>query len=218
MSRKIRHKRPLVIAARIVLCLMALTALLADFIANDQPIIGRHQQGHLISLITDSQDVDPGELAWAIYPPIRYHSSTLDFENTNYTPPLTRNGNRGMHWLGTDLIGRDVAAGMVYGCRYSLFTAVLAVLITLLIGLPLGLLAGYVGNRGVGVDGQSLFDRDGSFTYSLLPGFVFLVYHLDTTFHLSADIWCSSKCFKHPEKRGKPFMAYSIRSGNHAYA
>ena len=49
------------------------------------------------------------------------------------------------HLLGTDQLGRDVLARILYGARLSLFIASAGVLLGLSIGLPLGLLAGSLG-------------------------------------------------------------------------
>ncbi|MBY3555154.1 ABC transporter permease [Modestobacter lapidis] len=49
------------------------------------------------------------------------------------------------HWLGTDQLGRDIATRLMYGARISLMIGVLAVLIGLVIGVPLGMIAGYYG-------------------------------------------------------------------------
>jgi peptide/nickel transport system permease protein len=49
------------------------------------------------------------------------------------------------HWLGTDEVGRDLWARMVYGGRMSLLAGVLPVFLALLIGGFLGILAGYTG-------------------------------------------------------------------------
>jgi peptide/nickel transport system permease protein len=49
------------------------------------------------------------------------------------------------HWLGVDLLGRDVYSRILYGARYSLLIGVVSVFIGLSIGMVIGGVAGYVG-------------------------------------------------------------------------
>ncbi len=56
-------------------------------------------------------------------------------------PPSAR------YWLGTDDLGRDILSRIVYGARASLMVGAIAVGIAASVGIPLGLLAGYVGGR-----------------------------------------------------------------------
>jgi peptide/nickel transport system permease protein len=49
------------------------------------------------------------------------------------------------YWLGTDHLGRDVFSRVIYGAHVSLSSGLLIVAFSLLIGLPVGLLAGYFG-------------------------------------------------------------------------
>ena len=50
-----------------------------------------------------------------------------------------------LHWFGTDDLGRDVLARVIYGARASLLAGAISVSIALSIGVPLGLLSGYRG-------------------------------------------------------------------------
>ena len=49
------------------------------------------------------------------------------------------------HWFGTDEIGRDVLARVVWGTRASLAAGIVSVSISLAIGVPIGLAAGFIG-------------------------------------------------------------------------
>lgn len=53
----------------------------------------------------------------------------------------------GGHLLGTDSIGRDVLARLIYGGRVSIFVGLFSTLVSILVGVPLGLYAGY--HRGL---------------------------------------------------------------------
>lgn len=51
------------------------------------------------------------------------------------------------HWLGCDLNGRDIFSRLLYGGRTALLGALGVVLISMIIGIPLGLISGYYGGR-----------------------------------------------------------------------
>ncbi|MFP3569067.1 ABC transporter permease [Paraburkholderia sp. SIMBA_030] len=55
------------------------------------------------------------------------------------------------HWFGTDELGRDVLSRLLWGARASLLAGVVSVCIAVVIGVPLGLLAGYFGKLVDGV-------------------------------------------------------------------
>ena len=72
--------------------------------------------------------------------------ATLDL-NDAFTPPVWSEGGSSKFLLGTDDQGRDVLSTIMYGARVSLGVGVAAVLFAMLLGVGLGLLAGYVGGR-----------------------------------------------------------------------
>jgi peptide/nickel transport system permease protein len=67
-----------------------------------------------------------------------------------YDPDLqtwsaVRKAPSALHWFGTDDVGRDILARVIFGARASLLAGVISVAIALLVGVPLGLIAGYLG-------------------------------------------------------------------------
>lgn len=58
-----------------------------------------------------------------------------------------RVGSSSAHWLGTDGLGRDILSRLLYGARVSLGSSLVAVTVATGLGVPAGLLAGYLGGR-----------------------------------------------------------------------
>jgi len=56
-------------------------------------------------------------------------------------------GPSSQHWLGTDSLGRDVLQRLLVGSQDTLIGVGVALVVVMLLGIPLGLLAGYVGGR-----------------------------------------------------------------------
>jgi len=52
-----------------------------------------------------------------------------------------------VHWFGTDELGRDILARIVYGARVSLLIGISAIFVSLIVGLVLGGAAGYYGGK-----------------------------------------------------------------------
>lgn len=72
--------------------------------------------------------------------PHRYDG--LDWQNIAVPPTL-----EAAHWLGTDRLGRDLFVRTLHGVRISIAIGVLAALVSLLIGVTWGAIAGYAGGR-----------------------------------------------------------------------
>ncbi len=70
-----------------------------------------------------------------------------DYTQTNLSLGSTAPSLAGGHWFGTDALGRDVLARTLAGGRISLLVGLVATLVSLLIGVFWGAVAGYCGGR-----------------------------------------------------------------------
>lgn len=62
-------------------------------------------------------------------------------------PPMGLDGGVWPHLLGTDALGRDVFARLLHGARVSLSIGIISVGLGLSLGVPLGLISGFLGGR-----------------------------------------------------------------------
>ena len=72
--------------------------------------------------------------------------ATLDLSDARLPPAWLPDGKTNF-LLGTDDQGRDILSALIYGARISLFVALAAVLLSVVTGVSLGLLSGYIGGR-----------------------------------------------------------------------
>lgn len=138
--------------------------LFADFIANEKPIYCVYQ-GDSYWPIFKSYGVDLGIASWdddvkyldwheaeyekVVLPIIPYSATYQDRANAGFRKPggpQNVKSNRYRHWLGTDQLGRDIAAGMVRGTRISLAVGLISMFIASIIGFALGMISGYYGD------------------------------------------------------------------------
>ena len=131
----------------------------AEFIANDKPIVFSHGgELHFPTVFsypetalggvleTEAEYRDPYVAAlieadgWAIWPPLRYAHDTID-----YTYTVTPSPPDGKHILGTDGLGTDVFAKLLYAFRLSVLFGIGMTVITSAIGVTVGALQGYFG-------------------------------------------------------------------------
>ncbi len=146
----------------IILC--AITALIADFLANEKPIVCGYN-GETYFPVMKEYAVDFGlsewqddfknvtwkdlEYDWVVWPPVPYLPRNTDFLNSQSKGPFDEQDVTSTfwtHWLGTDELGRDVLAGMIHGTRVALLVGIVAMSIAALIGIILGAIAGYFGD------------------------------------------------------------------------
>jgi oligopeptide transport system permease protein len=100
----------------------------------------------------------------------RWGADTLDWQHLARAPGLTAG-----HWLGTDRLGRDLYVRTLSGLRVSLLISVLATLVSLVIGIAWGAVAGYAGGRT-----DALLMRGVDVLYAL--PYLFIVIILTTLF------------------------------------
>ncbi len=62
-------------------------------------------------------------------------------------PPAWEEGGSAKYALGTDDQGRDILSALMYGARISLFVGLASVVVSMFVGVSLGLLSGFAGGR-----------------------------------------------------------------------
>jgi peptide/nickel transport system permease protein len=83
---------------------------------------------------------------FGLFGPLLYpHDPTLPDFQSALLPPAWLDGGNWNYVLGTDALGRDLLSRIMAGARASLLVAVIGVLGAAVLGIPLGLLAGYAG-------------------------------------------------------------------------
>ena len=115
----------------------------------DELKTGSMENFHLADVIFP---IDPNEVSFV------YEASNITFTKMDKTIETTSLADletyirenllvKKSYWLGTDLYGRDLLSRLLLGVRISLLVGLIAVGISLTIGLALGALAGYFGGR-----------------------------------------------------------------------
>ncbi|HQU60135.1 MAG: ABC transporter permease [Phaeodactylibacter sp.] len=163
VRRQFRRNRMAMWSLRLLYVLLFI-ALFGDFIANEKPLYCR-LDGQTYFPVFRQYAVTLGLAKWeaqffqkgwqehhyesVIWAPIPYSASTIDRKNSNFVRPGGKQripSPRFRHWLGTDQLGRDVAAGLISGTRIAMMVGVVSMSIATLIGVFLGALAGYFGD------------------------------------------------------------------------
>jgi microcin C transport system permease protein len=132
----------------------------AELLANDRPLLVRYDGRFYVPVVraypettfggvlptrADYRDPAVGALIEArgfmLWPPVPYHYDTIDRQlgRTAPSPPS------GRHWLGTDDVGRDLLARLIYGFRISVLFGLALTLGASVIGVAAGAVQGYFG-------------------------------------------------------------------------
>ena len=131
--REFRGNTSALWSLRTVLVLSVL-AIGADFVASEKPYYLRHDGEVYLPVLIDygvwlglrqwpaplvnadfKRLAESAESVW--WPPIPHSATRVQIRGEIFAPPSRA------HWLGTDRLGRDVAAGMIHGIRISLTIA-----------------------------------------------------------------------------------------------
>jgi microcin C transport system permease protein len=132
----------------------------AEGLANDRPLLVRYDGRLYVPVVraypeTAFGGVLPTEAAyrdpdvrrlieargWMVWAPVPYRYDTIDWQLAGPAPapPSAR------HWLGTDDVGRDLLARLVYGFRISVLFGLVLTLGSSVIGVAAGAVQGYFG-------------------------------------------------------------------------
>lgn len=99
----------------------------------------------------------------ALIGPYVYSVNPYAFVDKPFLPPFEK------YILGTDALGRDVAAGLIYGARTSLVIGFVATTCAVLIGAVMGGVAGYFGGR---IDAILMRATE---VFQTIPSFIFAI-------------------------------------------
>lgn len=142
---------------------MLVVSTLAEVFSNDRPLLARHEGRWFAPVLSNPPETalggdfatatdwkDPTIVAqfaqpqnWRL-PALNPHSATsTDYfsKEPDPAPPSARN------WLGTDSLGRDMVARLLYGFRVSIWFALALTFTGTLLGILAGAVQGYFGGR-----------------------------------------------------------------------
>lgn len=157
-----------------ILYVLIFIAIFGDFIANEKPIICKVEDKWCVPIV-HKYFVNLGWASWddiyvkqnwteydyqfSIHPLIPFTASRTDLYQSNVNPMGRQRVEslRWRHWLGTDKLGRDLLAGLITGTRISMLVGIVSMSIAGFIGIFLGSMAGFFGDKRFRISRSSLF-------------------------------------------------------------
>ena len=157
----------------IIVFLLVLTSFGAELLSNNRPLLIKYQGEYYFptygNIIPGSEfgfdyqtearykeinriwQNDPTNENYMIMPIIPYGPYEMDFTRTDKDgdkifPPYPPNASTS-HYLGTDLIGRDVLSRLIYAFRIAILFSLALVFFAILIGISLGATTAYLGGK-----------------------------------------------------------------------
>ena len=142
---------------------MVVLSMFAEFIANDAPLVMGYKGELYFPVLFEYPETEFGGVfeteaeylepfvqdliregdGWWVFPPIRFSYETIDL----YTEGAVPEAPSPRHLLGTDDVGRDVMARIIYGFRLSVLFGLALTLFSSLVGIAVGATQGYFGGR-----------------------------------------------------------------------
>ncbi|MDA1302305.1 MAG: ABC transporter permease [Proteobacteria bacterium] len=135
--------------------------LMAEMVANDKPLLVGYEGslyfpvfrtypetafGGVFEVEADYREHEVQAMitrgdGWMIWPPIPFSYNTIDY----YLPAPAPSPPSATHWFGTDNMGKDVAAQLIYGARLSFLFGLVLTVLSSVIGVCIGGVQGYFG-------------------------------------------------------------------------
>lgn len=162
-SSKIREVYNYIMASRdskiafYFLCLFVLIALFKPFLIGPYPIAFVDANGFHLGFLLNDYNISHVE--WKIDYLMAYSPYDINVGNASTLSPFEYNVNseiQNRHWLGTDIVGRDVLSGLINGAAIAFKVGFISSLLSFILGVMMGGFAGYFGNQEVKVSISSV--------------------------------------------------------------
>ena len=142
---------------------LLLVSAFAETLSNDKPLVARYEGEFFFPILRNHPEVrfggdfhtltdwsdpfieqqfaKPGN--WMLRPPNHHSGNSTEY----FSKPPNPSVPNADHWLGTDQVGRDVVARLLYGFRVSILFAFALTAIGVVIGLAAGAVQGYFAGK-----------------------------------------------------------------------